>query len=81
MILVGFSAGAWISHLELLSGLPQLEDMETTVIGYIIPGLIAIWFDRQGIAPTAASLAIATCVVRLSLLFIAGPLALRGAVL
>lgn len=79
-ILIGFSVGAWVSHLELLSGLPALEDLETTVIGYIIPGLIAIWFDRQGIVPTVASLAIATSVVRLSLLFIAGPLALRGAV-
>lgn len=81
MILVGFSAGAWVSHLEILSGLPRMDDVETNVIGYIIPGLIAIWFDRQGIAPTAASLAIATAVVRLCLLFIAGPLALRGAVL
>jgi len=80
MILVGFSAGAWVSHLELFSGLPQFGEVELTVIGYIIPGLVAIWFDRQGIAPTAASLAIAACVVRLSLLLIAGPLALQGAV-
>jgi len=79
-ILVGFALGSWIAHLDLLADLPQLDGRDATVIGYIIPGLIAIWFDRQRIAPTIASLAIAATVVRLTLLLIAGPLALRAAV-
>lgn len=79
-ILVGFALGAWISHLEVIPDLPQFADAEMTVIGYIIPALIAIWFDRQRIAPTVASLAIAATVVRLMLLLIAGPLALRAVV-
>ena len=30
--------------------------IEIGVIGYIVPGLIAIWLDRQGLVPTLAAL-------------------------
>ena len=42
------------------------------VIGYIIPGLIAIWLDRQGIVETLATLLIASSVVRLLMILILG---------
>jgi len=76
-ILVGFALGAWIGRIDAL---PEMLDAteDVTVIGYIIPGLIAIWFDRQGIAPTTAALAIAASVVRLVLLLVVPPLALQG---
>jgi hypothetical protein len=38
------------------------------VIGYIVPGLIAIWLDRQGVVPTLAALVTSAVVVRLILI-------------
>lgn len=40
------------------------------VIGFIIPGLIALWFDRQGMMETLGSLATSTVLVRLVLIII-----------
>jgi poly-gamma-glutamate biosynthesis protein PgsC/CapC len=40
---------------------------EFAVIGYIVPGLIAIWLDRQGVVPTLAALITSAIVVRLIL--------------
>ncbi len=76
-ILVAFALGAWASRIESLPAMLEVDSEDATVVGYIIPGLIAIWFDRQGVAPTAASLAIASVTVRLLLLLLAGPLALE----
>lgn len=42
--------------------------MELRIIGYIIPGLIAIWFDRQGVLQTLCGLAVTAVLVRLSLI-------------
>jgi len=44
------------------------EMMEAGVIGYIVPGLIAIWLDRQGVVPTFAALVTSAVVVRLLLI-------------
>lgn len=41
---------------------------EARVIGYIVPGLIAIWLDRQGVLPTLAALISSAVVVRLVLI-------------
>lgn len=41
-------------------------------IGLIIPGLIAIWMDRQGILETIATLLVVSVVVRLILIAILG---------
>ncbi|MBI4224246.1 MAG: poly-gamma-glutamate biosynthesis protein PgsC, partial [Deltaproteobacteria bacterium] len=41
-------------------------------IGFIIPGLIAIWLDRQGVVETLAALAIVSVMVRLILMLILG---------
>jgi len=49
----------------------QLADpvfVELGVIGYIIPGLIALWFNRQGILPTLSALLITSVLVRLTLI-------------
>jgi poly-gamma-glutamate biosynthesis protein PgsC/CapC len=66
MILIGFLLGAATSHWARTLGL------QTTTIGYIIPGLIAIWMDRQSIPQTLASLAIVTGIVRLILVLVVG---------
>lgn len=43
---------------------------EVSVIGYIIPGLIAIWFDRQGILATLTGLMLTSVLVRLGLVMV-----------
>jgi gamma-polyglutamate biosynthesis protein CapC len=48
----------------------QFAYFEFSVIGYIIPGLIAIWFDRQGVLKTLAGLIVSTVLVRLILIAI-----------
>lgn len=48
---------------------PQL--LELGVIGFIVPGLIAIWLDRQGVLPTLAALITSAVVVRLILILVA----------
>jgi hypothetical protein len=42
------------------------------VIGFIIPGLIAIWMERQGIWQTLASLLTVSVIVRLILILTIG---------
>jgi poly-gamma-glutamate biosynthesis protein PgsC/CapC len=43
---------------------------ELSVIGYIIPGLIAIWFERQGVVKTLVGLIVSAVLVRLILVLI-----------
>lgn len=45
---------------------------ELKVIGYVIPGLIAIWLDRQGVVQTLAVMLTAAAIVRLALLAVTG---------
>ena len=42
------------------------------VIGFVIPGLIAIWMDRQGVVQTLASMTIVSISVRLILIVFVG---------
>jgi poly-gamma-glutamate biosynthesis protein PgsC/CapC len=60
-MLFRYSAGAFVS-----------ANVDVSVIGYIIPGLIAIWLDRQGIVETLAALVTASIVVRLVLILVVG---------
>jgi len=77
-VLLSFIFGAIIrmilSSVFVVSSLGEVY----TVIGYIIPGLIAISFDRQGVIETTTTLIIAAVVVRLLLIVFIGP-ALLGA--
>ena len=70
MILVGFIMGALIRSLGSLE-LPTAV-IDLTVIGYIIPGLIAIWIDRQGLVESFSALIIASVIVRMALILITG---------
>lgn len=70
MILVGYLVGMAIRWLA-----PSIGPVGTTpfdVIGFIIPGLIAIWLDRQGIIETVAAMITASVVVRLVLVLLVG---------
>ncbi len=68
MILVGYLLGA-------LPGLVQGPlgfDGEARVIGYILPGLVAIWMDRQGVIETLSALMVVSVLVRLVLVLTVG---------
>ena len=67
MILVGYLMGMLIRAF-----LPAAAAQEADVIGFIIPGLIAIWLDRQGILETLCSLVAASVLVRLILILAFG---------
>ena len=71
MILIGFLLGSLV-RAGLGAGTP-IGPFEINVIGYIIPGLLAIWMDRQGIVVTMSSAITASVLTRL-----AGLLALGG---
>lgn len=62
------SAGAAASVAA--AGGVQPAFIELSVIGFIIPGLIAIWMDRQGVVPTLAALITTAVVVRLILILV-----------
>ena len=70
MILVGFAIGALIRSLGPVH-LPAAS-IDLAVIGYIIPGLIAIWIDRQGLIESISALIIASVMVRLVLIIFFG---------
>ncbi len=69
MILVGYLVGMAV---RFSTGTVGIEGNELQVIGFIIPGLIAIWLDRQGIVETLAALVTASVVVRLTLILVVG---------
>jgi len=66
MILFGYFLGMLINETT------GILEMNYQVIGYIIPGLIAMWMDRQGIVQTLSSLMIVSVLVRLVLILSVG---------
>lgn len=68
MILTGFLVGAVIRNFV------QFEisafEIDLSVIGYIIPGLIAIWIDRQGLLETLSTLLASSVLVRMVLILL-----------
>lgn len=74
MILVGYIVRMLINFIPFgpLTTIPLFSQAEFTVIGFIIPGLIAIWIDRQGIVETLSALAAAAVAIRLILILVVG---------
>ncbi|GAB4303123.1 MAG: poly-gamma-glutamate biosynthesis protein PgsC [Myxococcota bacterium] len=62
MILMGYIIGMLVRNY---SGLTAVD---FSVIGFIIPGLIAVWMDRQGVFQTLASLILVSSMVRFILI-------------
>jgi poly-gamma-glutamate biosynthesis protein PgsC/CapC len=79
MILVGYLARILMDMVPYSAA--RVIDVrgaeEYAVIGYIIPGLIAIWIDRQGLVETLSALMSASVVVRLILILVYGAELLR----
>jgi poly-gamma-glutamate biosynthesis protein PgsC/CapC len=68
MTQIPFYASESLYQLSTLSPIPA----EWEPIGYVIPGLIAIWMDRQGVVETLAALVTSAVVVRLALMLVFG---------
>lgn len=66
MILVGYIIGMLVSYWS------AAWDHEFAAIGFVIPGLVAVWMDRQTVPQTLASLAIVVVLVRLILVLTVG---------
>jgi gamma-polyglutamate biosynthesis protein CapC len=66
-LLIGYPVGALFSRWFLADAEPA-----EAAIGYILPGLIAIWMDRQGLVSTLSALTICSVIVRFFLLLAFG---------
>ncbi|PID29845.1 MAG: poly-gamma-glutamate biosynthesis protein PgsC [Candidatus Cloacimonadota bacterium] len=69
-ILLGFIFG-WLSR-NLNFGDITVFDLGINSIGYIVPGLIANWMERQGVIKTLSVMILAAILVRLLLIVISG---------
>ena len=69
-ILTGFILGWFSRNIVILN--TTILDLKMQSIGYIIPGLIANWFERQGFIKTISAIFIAAIIVRLTLIIIGG---------
>jgi len=66
MIMTGYLLGMLVRYVI------HLPFDDAAVIGFIIPGLIALWMDRQGVMQTFGSLIIVSVIVRLTLILTVG---------
>lgn len=69
-VLVGFVVGALSRDYLLIRAADSVLDLRT--IGYVIPGLMANWMDRQGVVPTLCVMMTTAVLVRLLLILING---------
>ncbi|RPH92454.1 poly-gamma-glutamate biosynthesis protein PgsC [candidate division KSB1 bacterium] len=69
-ILLGFIFG-YISR-QMIAYEMFSADIRLEAIGFIIPGLIANWFERQGVVKTVATMMIAAPLVRILVILFTG---------
>ena len=69
-LLVGFLYGAFFRSIGYVETVSLVFDL--TLIGYLIPGLIAIWIEKQGLIETFATLITSSVIVRLLLILLTG---------
>ena len=68
MLLFGFLYGYFFKSVGYVDAISMVIDL--SIIGYIIPGLIAIWIERQGLMETISTLITSSVIVRLLLILI-----------
>ncbi len=71
MVITGYMIGYLFKVIQGAQ-LIKTNHLDINTIGYIIPGLIAIWYDRQGVIETTTSLLMASVLVRLLLVLFLG---------
>ncbi len=67
-ILIGFILG-WLTRLLVFENV-TVYTYQMQSIGYIVPGLIANWFERQGFWKTISTMGVAAILVRLLLMVV-----------
>ncbi|RME26158.1 MAG: poly-gamma-glutamate biosynthesis protein PgsC [Deltaproteobacteria bacterium] len=70
LIIVGFLLG-WFCKTFLTIDFAG-ETLALQAVGFIIPGLVGLWIDRQGIIETTATMLTSGVLVRLGLILIFG---------
>ncbi len=70
IILVGFVLGAVFRNFLVLQ--VGDETIQLGAIGYIIPGLVGMWIDRQGVVETSTTLVTSGVLVKLVLILLYG---------
>ncbi len=66
-ILLGFILGWLVTGMKL-----NVLSFNVESVGYIIPGLIANWLERQGVVKTMSTMIIAAVLVRITLMVLSG---------
>ena len=71
-MLLGFAVACLIRTFAASLATNTLETQwaGVTVIGFVIPGLVALWMDRTGLVQTLSPLIVATSLVRLVLVLL-----------
>lgn len=69
-LLVGFLYGAFFRSMGYVETVSLVFDL--SLIGYLIPGLIAIWIEKQGLIETYCTLITSSVIVRLLLILMTG---------
>jgi poly-gamma-glutamate biosynthesis protein PgsC/CapC len=74
MILTGYLVRLFMDAIpyDVVRSAALASTVDLKVVGYIIPGLIALWMDRQGLVETLSALLTASVVVRLILILVLG---------
>lgn len=69
-ILIGYLIGY---ATKLFPPIPLAQNyIDISTIGFVIPGLIAYWFNRQGILETLSAMIIVSVLVRLIIIVVTG---------
>lgn len=71
VILIGFLVG-WVSREFFIFDIAEGQSLEFQAVGFIIPGLIANWMERQGVIQTLSTMIVAAVLVRLLLMISMG---------
>lgn len=69
-ILIGFIFG-WLSRELLVIKFSALT-LEMQTIGYVVPGLIASWMEKQGVLRTICIMLVTAVLVRMILMILSG---------
>lgn len=69
-VVLGFVYGGLTRYLLVTMPAPELSQL--VAVGYIVPGLLAYWMDRQGVVATLCVMLMAAVPVRLGLIVLHG---------
>jgi len=74
LLIVSIIIGYLLGYLTRLYPSISFETLtlDVTTIGFVVPGLIAYWMQRQGIVETISTMIIAAVIVRLILIILTG---------